>query len=68
MKLVREEKINRKLSKEWQYSFEIGENGIYLIEITARAKSWWQNLKNFKSFFNDDDLITVIDNTYFHKL
>jgi len=68
MKLIKEEKINKELGKEWQYIFETEGNGIYLIEITARAKSWWQNLKSFRSFFNDDDLVMTIDDTSFPKL
>lgn len=68
MKIIKEEKINKEINKEWQYLFEIKETGIYLIEITARAKSWWQNLKSFRSFFNDDDLVTTIDDFSFPKL
>jgi hypothetical protein len=68
MKIIKEEKINKEISKEWQYDFRVEETGIYLIEITARAKSWWQNLRNLKSFFYDDDLIITIDNFSFPKL
>jgi hypothetical protein len=68
MKLIKEQKIHKELNKEWQYSFEIKKDKVYLVEITARAKSWWQNLKNFKSFFNDDDLTVRIDDFSFTKL
>ncbi len=68
MNLTKQEKINKELNKGWQYSFDISENGIYLIEITARAKSWWQNLKSLRGFFNDDDLTVEIDNMSFPKL
>ncbi|MBU4056636.1 transglycosylase SLT domain-containing protein, partial [Patescibacteria group bacterium] len=44
------------------------EDGIYFIEIIASAKSWWQNLKSLKSFFNDDDLAVKIDDIEFPKL
>ncbi|MFH1048731.1 MAG: hypothetical protein V1732_03645, partial [Patescibacteria group bacterium] len=49
-------------------NFEIPEDGIYFIEIIASAKSWWQNLKSLKSFFNDDDLAVKIDDIEFPKL
>ena len=68
MKIIKEEKINKEINKEWQYGFEVREAGIYLIEITARAKSWWQNFKSFRSFFSDDDLFVVVDNFSFPKL
>ncbi len=44
------------------YSFET-EEGIFLIEIIARAKSWWQNLKGLKSFLKDDDITLNLDKT-----
>jgi hypothetical protein len=68
MKIIKEEKVNKEINKEWKYVFEVEEAGVYLIEITARAKSWWQNLKSFRSFFNDDDLAVIIDDFSFPKL
>lgn len=68
MYLIKKEKLNLKIRNNHTYAFEIPENGVYLIEIIASAKSWWQNLTSFKSFFQDDDLTVKIDEYEFSKL
>ncbi|MDP3697824.1 MAG: transglycosylase SLT domain-containing protein [Candidatus Taylorbacteria bacterium] len=68
MQLKQEEKINKSISKEFQYDFNISEDGLYILEISARAKSWLQNTLKFTSFFQDDDLAVEIDNRKFPKL
>ena len=60
MKIVSQEKINKQLTGDFNYYFEV-EAGIFLIEITARAKSWWQNFKKLRAFFKDDDLDLFLD-------
>lgn len=52
----------KELKEDFSYPFEV-KNGIYLIEIAAKAKSWWQNLKQLKSFLKDDDIILRLDNS-----
>lgn len=64
MNLVKEEKLNRTVEGHFEYNLEI-EEGLYVVEITARAKSWLQNLLKFVSFFKDDDLIVKIDSIEF---
>ncbi|MBI4653243.1 transglycosylase SLT domain-containing protein, partial [Candidatus Kuenenbacteria bacterium] len=62
-----EEKLDKIIKeKEWKWNFEIKEDGIYGIEITALAKSWRQNLF-FSNFFKDDDLTVKIDDLEFSK-
>lgn len=68
MDQLKKEKLNLAIKNSQDYSFEVSEDGIYLIEIIASAKSWWQNLKSFKSFFQDDDLAVKIDEIEFPKL
>lgn len=68
MDQLKKEKLNFTIKSSQDYSFEVSENGIYLIEIVASAKSWWQNLKSFKSFFQDDDLAVKTDDFDFPKL
>ncbi len=68
MILIKKDQLNRKIQKTFDYPVEINEDGIYFIEIVAVTKSWWQNLKSFKSFFNDDDLALKIDDIEFPKL
>lgn len=68
MDLIKPEKLNRELSEPFAYRFMIEKKGWYLIEITASAQSWWQNLKQRRSFFQDDDLTVKIDTTAFPKL
>lgn len=66
MWLILEEKLDKIIKgKEFKWNFEIKENGIYGIEITASAKSWQQN--GLKSFFKDDNLTVKIDNLEFSK-
>jgi len=62
MKSIFTEKIVREIKENFLYSFET-EEGVFLIEIIARAKSWWQNLKGLKSFLKDDDITLNLDNT-----
>jgi hypothetical protein len=61
MRLLHNQKINKEIKEEYFYSFETNER-VYLIEIIAQAKSWWQNLKSFRSIFKDDDIILYLDN------
>lgn len=61
MELIRKEGVNKEISDNYNYDFKLENNGLYLIEIIAKAKSWWQNFKNFKLFFNDDDLMVKVD-------
>ncbi|MBI4652709.1 hypothetical protein HY750_00425 [Candidatus Kuenenbacteria bacterium] len=62
MKFLCGQKINKEIKEDFFYSFETKE-GVYLIEIIAKAKSWWQNFKNLKSFLKDDDIILNLDNS-----
>lgn len=62
------QKIFAKEDKIENYTFDISEEGLYLIEVIASAKSWWQNLKELRNFFNDDDLTLKIDDIEFPKL
>jgi len=66
--ILKEESINKEIKAAFEQDFEITEDGIYLIEIIASAKSWWQNLKKLRAFFNDDDLTVKIDDIEFPKL
>ncbi|MFA4817626.1 MAG: transglycosylase SLT domain-containing protein [Parcubacteria group bacterium] len=68
MELIKKDKLSLSIKNNYDYPFEISESGVYFIEIVASAKSWWQNLKSFKSFFNDDDLTLKIDAIEFPKL
>ena len=61
MKLIKQEKLNKKIVDKFDYDFILDDDGLYLIEIIASAKSWWQNLKSFKSLLNDDDLALSLD-------
>ncbi len=68
MKLIQQEKINKIIKKNFDYTFDIKEEGLYLIEIIASCKSWKQNLIKFISFFQDDDLTVKINDKEFPKL
>lgn len=62
MKLIKIEKINKIITRQYSYEFFLDEDALYLIEIIASAKSWWQNFKTSRSFFKDDDIFLYLDN------
>jgi len=43
LKIIKEEKLDKVVINYHAHSLEIKKEGIYLIEVTASAKSWWQN-------------------------
>ena len=61
MKLIKQETINREISALYASDFVLIEDGLYLIEAIASAKSWWQNLKSLRSFSKDADLALILD-------
>jgi len=58
MQSILEEKFEKriKIKNEFLYDFDISKTGLYVVEITGRAKSWLQNTLGLISFFKDDDL------------
>lgn len=68
MRLLLEEKFNKHIKNEFVYGFDILEQGLYVVEISGRAKSWLQNTLKLISFFKDDDLVVKIDGREFPKL
>lgn len=61
MRLIKEEKIAKEVTGKYSCDFIFPEDGLYLIEIIASAKSWWQNFKFSRSFFKDDDIFLYLD-------
>ena len=61
MKVIKNENINKIITKQYFYDFSLNEDTLCLIEIIASAKSWWQNLKSSRSFFKDDDIFLYLD-------
>ena len=62
MLLIKEEKISKEITGKYSCNFTFPEDGLYLIEIIASAKSWWQNFKSRRAFFKDDDIFLYFDN------
>lgn len=62
MRLIKEEKISKEITEKYTCDFMLLEDDVYLIEIIASAKSWWQNFKSGRSFFKDDDIFLYLDN------
>lgn len=62
MLFVKQEKISKTITGKYSCDFIFPEDGIYLIEIVASAKSWWQNFKVRRPFFKDDDIFLYFDN------
>lgn len=61
MKLIKQEKLDKEIADKFSYDFVLADDGLYLIEIIASAKSWWQNVKSLRSFFKDADLALILD-------
>jgi len=61
MQILKEIKIDKEINDGHDEEFKIITAGLYLIEVIAGAKSWWQNFKSWRSFFNDDDLTVILD-------
>ena len=66
--LIKKENISRKIKKEFNYTFLVEQNGPYVIIASAKAKSWFQNVVKFTSFFSDDNLALKINEVGFPKL
>ncbi|TAN33241.1 hypothetical protein EPN28_02820 [Patescibacteria group bacterium] len=68
MRVLAEENFEKEVKENFLFQFFVPKAGVYFIEISASAKSWWQNLLKFRSFFRDDDLALKIDESGFDKL
>jgi len=68
MKQILERKLNKTIKeRKFLFRFEVKNEGIFAIEITASCRSWSQNLISFRSFFKDDDLTLKLDGIEFPK-
>jgi len=65
MKTILHEKFNKKITKSFDYEFEVTESGLHVIEIAARCRSEKQIGENET---DDDDLRIEIDGRKFPKL
>ncbi len=65
MKLIKQEKINMQVDDQYVWNFDVPENGVYVISISARCKNW---LQNYKLLFNDDDLAVQVDDYLFAEI
>lgn len=65
LELIKYFKEQETIEKPTEYTFPVKETGIYFIEVTARAKSWWQ--KHFSNFFSDDEIKIEIDGVNFYN-
>jgi hypothetical protein len=54
LKQIDSQKISKTINKPYIYTLIADKPALYVIEITASAKSWWQ--KFLHSFFSDDEL------------
>ncbi len=68
MKTIKEEQLDIEVDNEFDYRFEVNEDGLYSIEIVANARSWWQNFVGGRFFSQDDDLWVKVDNISFSRL
>jgi len=62
---ITSEIFGRVVKDQEVWNFNIGQDGIYIVSISARCKNWAQN---FKHLFNDDDLALQIDDYLFAEM
>ncbi len=65
IKLIKKERIDTQVENQYVWSFEVPENMVYAISISARCKNW---IQNFKLLFNDDDLAIQIDDYLYAEI
>ena len=68
LELIKKDEINQKIKKEFKYIFSTEQGGMCAIVVLARAKSWFQNVTKFISFFSDDNLALKINGVGVPKL
>jgi hypothetical protein len=68
MELIKKEKLDLTVKKEYAYSFDVPESRLYLIEIMASAQSWWQNFSGRRSFLKADYLSVQVNRGIFPRL
>lgn len=61
MKSIKSFAYNKNISHSFNEKISVNQAGIYAIEITASAKSWWQNTITRRSFLLKDSLTIVFD-------
>lgn len=61
MKIVERKIYNKRLERSFDESFQFQNEGEYLFEITASAKSWWQNALSQRSFLRKDSLTILLN-------
>lgn len=61
MTLIQRKEYKKEISQAFNDSFEIVDSGLYVLEINASVRSWWQNTKTMRSFWKKDSLTILID-------
>lgn len=61
MQLIRHKEYNKELTQSSDDRFDVDHDGLYLVEIIASAKSWWQNTATRRIFLNKDSLTIQIN-------
>lgn len=61
MKQIYQKKFNTSAASDTTERVSIERSGIYVIEIAASAKSWWQNTVGRRSFLKKDSLTVRVD-------
>ena len=65
MKIIKNEKLNREVKDQEIWSFDLEQDGVYIISVSAKCKNW---LQNFKHLFDDDDLALQLDGYLFAEI
>jgi hypothetical protein len=53
--------FNKEADQTFNHVISLSKSGLYVIEITAAAKSWWQNTTSRRSFLKKDSLTVRLD-------
>ena len=61
MNQVHSKVFNKEIDQSFDHVFSLSRSGVYVLKITASAKSWWQNIIGRRSFLQKDSLTVHID-------
>lgn len=61
MNQIHSKVFNKEIDQSFDHVISLSRSGVYVLKITASAKSWWQNTIGRRSFFKKDSMAVRVD-------